>query len=97
MYHLCEKYYKPLRVQYYTANCVSWVPRLTLLDLQTIWTYECALRNEARSLCRGLAVVSFKQLRIFPVNYLSRMHEFPRAAIIILWLKALEIYFLSVP
>ena len=25
-------------VQYYTANCVSWVPRLTLLDLWTYWT-----------------------------------------------------------
>ena len=21
-------------VEYYTANCVSWIPRLTLLDLQ---------------------------------------------------------------
>ena len=39
-YFLCllyfsEKYYKPITVQYYTANCVSWVPRLTSLDLQT--------------------------------------------------------------
>ena len=33
MYYLCEKYYKPNTVQYYIANCVSWVPRLTLLDL----------------------------------------------------------------
>ena len=35
MYYLCEKYYKPITVQYYIADCVSWVPRLTLLDLQT--------------------------------------------------------------
>ena len=35
MYYLCEKYYKPIRVQYYIADCVSWVLRLTLLDLQT--------------------------------------------------------------
>ena len=37
MYYLCERYYKPITVQYYIANCVSWVPRLTLnkLDLQT--------------------------------------------------------------
>ena len=35
MYYFCEKYYKPLSVQYYTADCISWVPRLTLLDLQT--------------------------------------------------------------
>ena len=30
-----EKYYKPITVQYYVANCVSWVPWLTLLDLRT--------------------------------------------------------------
>ena len=33
MYYLCEKYYKPITTQYYLANCVSWVPGLTLLDL----------------------------------------------------------------
>ena len=38
IYYLCEKYYKPIMVQYYTADYVSWVPRLTLLDLQTNWT-----------------------------------------------------------
>ena len=46
MYFLCEKYYKPITVQYYIADCVSWVPRLTLLDLQTNWTYEHALKME---------------------------------------------------
>ena len=46
MYYLCEKYYKPIITQYYIANCVSWVHRLTLLDLQTNWTYERALRTE---------------------------------------------------
>ena len=35
MYYLCERCYKPITVQYYIADCVSWVPRLTLLDLQT--------------------------------------------------------------
>ena len=36
MYYLCEEYYKPNKVQYYTANCVRWVPRLTnKLDLRT--------------------------------------------------------------
>ena len=34
MYYLCEKYYKPITVQYYIANCVRWIPRLTLLDLR---------------------------------------------------------------
>ena len=46
MYYLCEKCYKPITVQYYIADCVSWVPRLTLLDLRTNWTYECALGTE---------------------------------------------------
>ena len=38
MYYLCEKYYKPITLQYYIVDCVSWVPRLTLLDSQTTWT-----------------------------------------------------------
>ena len=29
---LCEKSYKPITVLYYIADCVNWVPRLTLLD-----------------------------------------------------------------
>ena len=43
MYYLCESYYKPITVQSYIANCVCWVPRLTLLDLQINWTYEYTL------------------------------------------------------
>ena len=33
---------KHVTVQYSTtvADCVSWVPRLTLLDLGTNWSYE---------------------------------------------------------
>ena len=46
MYYLCEKCYKPIAVQYYIADCVSWVPRLTLLDFQTNWTYKRALGTE---------------------------------------------------
>jgi len=38
MYYLCEKHYKSIIVPYYIANCVSWVSRLTLLDLLTNWT-----------------------------------------------------------
>ena len=34
VHYLCEKYYKPITVQYYIADCGSWVPRLTLLDIQ---------------------------------------------------------------
>ena len=29
-----------------TCNCVSWVPRLALLNLRTDWTYHCGLRKE---------------------------------------------------
>ena len=46
MYYLCEKFHKPITVQYYIVYCVSWVPRLNLLDLQPNWTYECALGME---------------------------------------------------
>ena len=46
MYYLCEKYYTPVTVQYYLADGVSWVPRLTLLELRTHWTQECALRRK---------------------------------------------------
>lgn len=42
VYYLCEKYYKPIIVQYYVADCL----RLTLLDLWTDWTYEYALGME---------------------------------------------------
>ena len=33
MHYLWEKYYKPITVQYYIADSVGWVPRLTVLDL----------------------------------------------------------------
>ena len=32
---MCEEYYKPVKVQCYIADYVSWVPRLTFLDLQS--------------------------------------------------------------
>ena len=34
-YCVREKYYKPITVEYYITSCVSWVPRLTWLDLHT--------------------------------------------------------------
>ena len=37
---------KPIIVQYYIADCVTWVPRLTLLNLRTNWTFERTLRME---------------------------------------------------
>ena len=29
MYYLFKKYYRPITVQYYIADCVGWVPRVT--------------------------------------------------------------------
>ena len=46
MCYLYEKYYKLIIVEYCIADCVSQVPRLTLLDLRTSWTYECTLKME---------------------------------------------------
>ena len=46
MYYLCKKNYKLIAVECYIADCVSWVPRLTLLDLWTNWTYKHAFRTE---------------------------------------------------
>ena len=45
MYYLCEKYHKSVTAAYYIAECLSRVPRLTLLDL-TNWTYQRALGTE---------------------------------------------------
>ena len=46
MYYLCEKYYKPIIVQYHVADCVNWIFRLTLADLWTKWSQEHTLRME---------------------------------------------------
>ena len=49
-------YYKPITVQYYIVDWVSWVPRLTLLDLPTNWTLH--MLSEQNSLARwGLTVL----------------------------------------
>ena len=40
MYHLCEKYYKPITVQYYITDFASCLSGLTSLDLRTNWIYE---------------------------------------------------------
>ena len=45
-YYLCEKYYKPITVQYHIADRVSWISRLTLFDIQTNWTFEHSLRTK---------------------------------------------------
>lgn len=50
MYCLCEKYYKRIIIQYYTADPVSGVPRLTVLDLMHV------LSEQESFVCRGLTV-----------------------------------------
>ena len=50
-----KKYYKPITVQHYRAGCVSWVRRLTLLNLRTNWTSN-VLSGWNSFVCRGLTV-----------------------------------------
>ena len=52
IYYLCEKYYKPITVWYHEADCVSQVPRLTLLDLMN----KLDLRTCSQNVCRGFTV-----------------------------------------
>ena len=33
MYHLCKKYYKPITLQYFTADDVSWIFRVNFVGL----------------------------------------------------------------
>ena len=54
MYVLCENYYKPITVQSYKADCVRWVPRLTVglmnkLDLGMCpWNGTCLYSGDLR-------------------------------------------------
>ena len=54
MFYLCEKCYKLITVQYYIVNCVSWVTRLILLDLQI--GLMNMLSKWKSFICRGLTV-----------------------------------------
>ena len=54
MYYLCERYCKPITMQYHIANCVSWVPKLTLLVLGTNQTQECTFGTKLIHLWRTL-------------------------------------------
>ena len=79
MYYLCEKY-KPVTVQHYISDCVSWVPRLTLLNLQTNWTYEHTLGMELTHIqgtyCTTFcspAITHFSQCLLVPFFLLCRV------------------------
>ena len=54
-YYLCGKYYKPITVQYYIADCVGWVPRLCWTCEQTGLTNMLLKQN--LFICRGLTVL----------------------------------------
>ena len=56
MYYLCEKYYKPITVQSYIADCVHRVPRLTLLDLGAKLDLTNVFPEWNSFVCRGLIV-----------------------------------------
>ena len=56
MYYLCEKYYKPTTVKYYIADCVGWVPRLTLLELTNKLDLLNTLLEQNSFIGRGLIV-----------------------------------------
>ena len=58
----------------YVANCVGWVPRLTLLNLQTNWTYEqIGLKNVLSEqnpfISRGLPVSCREQSGHLDVSF----------------------------
>ena len=95
MYYLCEMYYKPTTVQYYIADCVSWVPRLTLLDLRTcFWTgthsYVGNLKKELQSKMMSLILNMF--LRCLDIQKAIEHMGLDHGRDI----KALKIYFWSI-
>ena len=49
MYYLCEKYYKPITVQYCIADCFSWVLKLTWLDLMNKLDLQMCSENRTHS------------------------------------------------
>ena len=61
MCYMCEKCYNPIAVQPYIANCISRLPRLTLLDLQI--ELMNMLSEQSLFVCIGLTVfISFLAL-----------------------------------
>ena len=66
LYYLCEKYYKPMTVQYYIANCISWVPRLTLLDFQKIGVNQLTLGMKLVFMKRTGASLAIQAVKNLP-------------------------------
>ena len=72
MYYLCEKYYKPITVQHSIANCISWVPRLILLDLEQTGLMNVVFVQNS-FIWRGLAVLFCIHIGIYINVPLCRM------------------------
>ena len=72
MYYLCEKYYKPITVQHSIANCISWVPRLILLDLKQTGLMNVVFVQNSFT-WRGLAVLFCIYIGIYINVPLCRM------------------------
>ena len=80
MYYLDGKYYKSTIVQYYIADCVNCVlrlTRLTLLDVWTNWLYEQALGME---LIHMQGSYCSRNFLIEPPSALQEAHVLPRPA-----------------
>ena len=69
MYYFCEKYYKPVTVEYHIVDCVSWVPRLTFLGLGTNWTY--VLLEWKSFTCRGVTVYAVEYHAVLCLRYVA--------------------------
>ena len=63
------KSYKPITVQYYIADYVSWVPRLTLLDLMSKLDLRTRSQNRTHSYVGDL-------LYFFPYFWVSVFFQF---------------------
>ena len=68
VYHLCEKYYKSITVQYYTTDCISWVPMLTLLNLRANQIYERAFWMELICMQGTYYIVFLSYLPMYSVG-----------------------------
>ena len=70
MYYLCEKYYKPITVQYHIINGVSWVPKLALFNLQI--GFRNTLLEWNSFIGMGLPI---KYFTMFPESQTSHIYE----------------------
>ena len=60
-----------MTTQYYIDDYVSWVPRLTLLDLWTNWTCELFLKQNS-FICRRLSVNTLRSIDIVTCSKIIR-------------------------